>query len=89
MARIFGHRAPVPVSVQGMDLRTRRTDLGKTLAQVADEAGIDEAAPSEIERGIRQPKLHTLRRIVRALDMEDLEYTLAGLVPRSRNGSGK
>lgn len=51
----------------GDRLRTARRDAGLTQEQLAERAGIDRAAYSELERGQRDARLSTLLRIESAL----------------------
>lgn len=51
----------------GNRLRTARREAGLTQEQLAERAGIDRAAYSEIERGQRDARLSTLLRIESAL----------------------
>jgi DNA-binding XRE family transcriptional regulator len=70
--------APPPDRVQlderrqafGDRLRTARRDAGLTQEQLAERAGIDRAAYSELERGQRDVRLSTLLRIESALGAE-------------------
>jgi transcriptional regulator with XRE-family HTH domain len=51
----------------GERLRTARREAGLTQEQLAERAGTDRAAVSEIERGQRDARLSTLLRIEHAL----------------------
>lgn len=51
----------------GDRLRAARREAGLTQEQLAERAGIDRAAVSEIERGQRDARLSTLLRIESAL----------------------
>ncbi len=51
----------------GARLRARRTALGLTLAQVADESGLSLPYVSNLERGRGNPTLEALRSVARAL----------------------
>ena len=51
----------------GNRLRVARREVGLTQEQLAERAGIDRAAYSEIERGQRDARLSTLLRIESAL----------------------
>jgi transcriptional regulator with XRE-family HTH domain len=51
----------------GARLRDRRTALGKTLADVAGEAGISGSYLSAVEKGANMPSLPVLGRLVHAL----------------------
>jgi predicted transcriptional regulator len=50
------------------DLRERRTELGLTQSELADEAEVSQPLIARIEGGDVDPRLSTLRRIVNALD---------------------
>ncbi|MCY3961081.1 MAG: helix-turn-helix transcriptional regulator [bacterium] len=52
----------------GARLRARRTALGLTLAQVAEEAELSLPYVSNLERGRGNPTLDALRSLARALD---------------------
>lgn len=62
-------------------LRTVRLAQGRGLRGVAADAGIDPGALSKIERGLRQPRADTLRRICTALGLTKAEALLGTLVP--------
>ncbi len=51
----------------GEAIRHRRKSLGKTLAQVAEEAELTTGFMSQIERGISSPSLSSLMSVARAL----------------------
>ena len=52
----------------GSRLRARRKAIGKTMQQVADEAGLTIGFISQIERGISTPSLASLYNVAKALD---------------------
>ena len=52
----------------GDRLRARRKAIGKTMQQVADEAGLTIGFISQIERGISTPSLTSLYNVAKALD---------------------
>ena len=52
----------------GARLRARRKAIGKTMQQVADEAGLTIGFISQIERGISTPSLASLYNVAKALD---------------------
>lgn len=54
----------------GERLRTARQTAGLTQEELAERAGIDRPAVSEIERGLRDARLSTLLRIESALGAE-------------------
>lgn len=53
----------------GTKLRQRRKLRGEALQSVADTAGISVGLLSQIERGLTQPSLRSLRQICAAMDM--------------------
>lgn len=55
--------------MDGLRIRELRTDQGMTLSQLASQTGLSEGMISQVERGITDPSLETLRRISRALDL--------------------
>ncbi|NUS24860.1 MAG: helix-turn-helix transcriptional regulator [Streptomyces sp.] len=54
----------------GIRLRAARHQAGLTQEEVAERAGIDRPAYSELERGLRDARLSTLLRIEIALGAE-------------------
>lgn len=52
----------------GQMLRARRNAIGKTMKQVAAEAGLTEGFISQIERGISTPSLISLYKVATALE---------------------
>jgi transcriptional regulator with XRE-family HTH domain len=54
----------------GSRLRERRQELGLTLKEVADRAGLSVGFISQIERGITTPSLSSLASVSRVLGME-------------------
>lgn len=52
----------------GAGLRRRREESERTLAELAEEAGISIAHLSEVERGVKEISLEKLVAIARALD---------------------
>lgn len=57
---------PAPAAL-GQMLRMRRKELGKTMKQVAQEAGLTEGFISQIERGLSTPSLISLYNVANAL----------------------
>lgn len=53
----------------GSRIRELRTVRGLTLTALADEAGLSTGLISQVERGLSDPSLETLRRIARVLDV--------------------
>lgn len=66
---------PLLREVYGRLLRRLRQRQGRTLAEVAAEAGISMAYLSEVERGLKEPSSEILAAVCGALDA-----TLVGLV---------
>lgn len=56
-----------PDNPLGYRLRQRRADLGLTLKQVADDAGLSVGFISQVERGIAMPSLSSLVSICKVL----------------------
>jgi transcriptional regulator with XRE-family HTH domain len=61
-------RTPLLREVYGLLLRRRRLAAGRTLADVAAEAGVSMAYLSEVERGLKEPSSEVLAAICIALD---------------------
>jgi transcriptional regulator with XRE-family HTH domain len=53
----------------GVNLRAARKRLELTQEQVADRSGVHATEVSRIEAGKRDPKVSTLRRLARAVEM--------------------
>ncbi len=51
-------------------MRRLRTEKGYSQRRLADLAGLDQSAISEIEAGKRSPSVNTLERLVKAMDAE-------------------
>lgn len=64
-----------------LTLRTVRLAQGRSVREVAAAANLDAAALSRIERGLRQPRADTLRRICTALRLDKAEAMIGVLVP--------
>lgn len=69
---------PLWRELAGSRLRARRTDLGRTLGEVAERAGISPQYLSEVERGRKDPSSEMLSSICGALGID-----LADLLQRS------
>lgn len=54
----------------GQAVRTRRTQLGVTLDQLAETSGVSAAALSRVERGLLSPSLRNAMAIARGLGCE-------------------
>lgn len=65
---------PLWRELAGSRLRARRTDLRRTLGEVAERAGISPQYLSEVERGLKDPSSEMLSSICGALgiDLADL-----------------
>lgn len=53
----------------GKNLRAARQNLGLTQEEVAERSGVQAGEISRIERGLRDPKVSTLEKIARALEL--------------------
>ncbi|MWB97510.1 helix-turn-helix domain-containing protein [Agromyces seonyuensis] len=81
-----GEVAPVPVVVDdelagrrfGAHLRTLRRLRGLTLVQLAAATGLSHPFLSQLERGLAQPSMSTLRRLAVALGTSPIELVAAG-----------
>lgn len=60
---------PSPTETIGQRLRARRVELGLTLAQVAEQAGLSLPYVSNLERGRGNPTLDALTALAQALDV--------------------
>lgn len=85
---------PLEDGVRGLDrdvlgerLRTRRRELGLTLKEVADGAGLSVGFISQIERGITTPSLSSLVSVARVLGFHVSEFLSQprGLAPTTRH----
>lgn len=66
------HRpAPAPLwrEAVGRELREERTSNGRTLSDVAEEAGVSTQYLSEIERGLKDPSSEILEAVSGALGL--------------------
>ncbi len=57
-------------------LRAVRLAQGRSIREVATASGIDIGSLSRIERGLREPRTSTLRKICAALDLHRAEELL-------------
>ena len=69
-------REPLWREAVGHELRTARHDSGRTLADVADEAGVSMQYLSEVERGAKEPSSEVLGAVCRALDLRLVDLTV-------------
>ena len=61
--------SPDVVAQLGGRLRARRAELGLTLQQIGERAGVSVSYLSTLERGVGVPSLSVLARVARALDL--------------------
>jgi transcriptional regulator with XRE-family HTH domain len=61
--------APLRNFELGQRIRELRSGRGMTLTALADEAGLSTGLISQVERGLSDPSLETLRRIAKVLDI--------------------
>ena len=66
----------------GVGIRAERLRQGLTLAQLAERAGLSPSALSQIERGVTDPSIGSLRRIATALGVPFFRFLLE---PESRD----
>jgi len=59
----------------GRELREQRTEDGRTLADVAGEAGVSTQYLSEIERGRKEPSSEVLSAVAGALGLRLVDLT--------------
>ncbi|MGY2744945.1 cupin domain-containing protein [Arthrobacter sp. UYCu723] len=55
--------------MDGLRIRELRKEQGMTLAQLASQSGLSEGMISQVERGLTDPSLETLRKISRVLNL--------------------
>lgn len=63
-------RAVRPSEKLAENVRRQRMSLGLSQEQVAKRAEVHPSEVSRIERGVREPRLDTIVRLARALDVE-------------------
>ena len=90
---------PTESQTIGQRLRARRVELGRTLAEVAEQSGLSLPYVSNLERGRGNPTLEALGALARALDVplaslvgdegpiEPLQVVLASAPPSLRQFS--
>lgn len=54
----------------GEAIRRRRKELGLTQGELGQKTGLRQATISDLERGVSRAQLHTLCRVLAALDLE-------------------
>lgn len=69
-------REPLWREAVGRELREERHDAGRTLADVAEEAGVSTQYLSEIERGRKEPSSEVLQAVIGALDLRLVDLTI-------------
>ncbi len=68
-------REPLWREAAGQELREERQDAGRTLADVAEEAGVSTQYLSEIERGRKEPSSEVLQAVAGALGLRLVDLT--------------
>jgi transcriptional regulator with XRE-family HTH domain len=66
----------------GVGIRAERLRQGLTLAQVAEQAELSPSALSQIERGVTDPSIGSLRRIASALRVPFFQFLVAASTPQ-------
>jgi transcriptional regulator with XRE-family HTH domain len=69
-------REPLWREAVGQELREERQDTGRTLADVAEEAGVSTQYLSEIERGRKEPSSEVLQAVAGALGLRLVDLTI-------------
>jgi transcriptional regulator with XRE-family HTH domain len=69
-------REPLWREAVGQELRDERQDVGRTLADVAEEAGVSTQYLSEIERGRKEPSSEVLQAVAGALGLRLVDLTI-------------
>lgn len=65
-----------PDAMLGSGIRAERLRQNLTLAQLAERAGLSASALSQIERGVTDPSIGSLRRIAAALEVPFFQFLL-------------
>jgi transcriptional regulator with XRE-family HTH domain len=68
-------REPLWREAVGQELREERQDAGRTLADVAEAAGVSTQYLSEIERGRKEPSSEVLQAVAGALGLRLVDLT--------------
>ncbi|MEX1140979.1 MAG: helix-turn-helix transcriptional regulator [Thermoleophilaceae bacterium] len=71
----------------GANVRRRRHEVGISQEDLAYEAGMHFTAISKLERGEREPRLHTILSVAAALEVPPA-HLLDGLEPPKRGARG-
>jgi len=69
-------REPLWREAVGRELREERQDVGRTLADVAGQAGVSTQYLSEVERGRKEPSSEVLQAVAGALDLRLVDLTV-------------
>src|SRR4051794_12312661 len=69
-------REPLWREAVGQELRDERQDAGRTLADVAKEAGVSTQYLSEVERGRKEPSSEVLQAVAGALGLRLVDLTI-------------
>lgn len=68
-------REPLWREAVGRELREERQGVGRTLADVAEEAGVSTQYLSEVERGRKEPSSEVLQAVAGALGLRLVDLT--------------
>lgn len=79
----MSHRLVDPTSDEllGAGIRAERVRQGLTLTQVAEVSGLSPSALSQIERGVTDPSISSLRRIANALGVAFFQFLVQAEPP--------
>lgn len=69
-------REPLWREAVGRELRDERQGAGRTLADVAGQAGVSTQYLSEVERGRKEPSSEVLQAVAGALDLRLVDLTV-------------
>jgi transcriptional regulator with XRE-family HTH domain len=69
-------REPLWREAVGQELREERQEVRRTLADVAEDAGVSTQYLSEIERGRKEPSSEVLQAVAGALDLRLVDLTI-------------
>ena len=75
-ADVPAEREPLWREAVGQELRDERQDAGRTLADVAEDAGVSTQYLSEIERGRKEPSSEVLQAVAGALGLRLVDLTI-------------
>jgi transcriptional regulator with XRE-family HTH domain len=68
-------REPLWREAVGRELRDERREVGRTLADVAEQAGVSTQYLSEVERGRKEPSSEVLHAVAGALGLRLVDLT--------------